>query len=240
MKENPFKGSRILLIEDEESLAIGLEYNLTDEGYIVDWAKDGREAINKINSNEYDLILLDIMLPYFDGFEITEKVRLKSPQMPILILTARTAVEDKIKGLEYGADDYITKPFHLKELLLRIKGILKRKSWYKYSTGKRGIYKFGNNEVDFENFNCRGGNNKFTLTQREAMVLKYLLDNKGKIVTRKELLENVWQISGEVETRTVDIFISRLRKYFEPDPNKPVYFKSIRSSGYLFSYENES
>jgi DNA-binding response OmpR family regulator len=239
MEINSFKGSRILLVEDEESLAVGLEYNLTDEGYIVDWAKDGRAAIKKINSNEYDLILLDIMLPYLNGFEITEKVRLKSPQMPILILTARTSAEDKIKGLEYGADDYLTKPFHLKELLLRIKGMLKRKTWYNHSTGQQRKYFFGNNEVDFENFKCKSGTKTFLLTQREAMLLKYLLDNKGKIVTRKELLANVWQISGEVETRTVDIFISRLRKYFEPDPNKPVYIKSIRSSGYLLNDQNE-
>src|ERR1035437_1150221 len=128
--ENEFKGSRILLVEDEETLAMGLEFNLSDEGYIVEWAKDGRMALELFKSGSYDLILLDIMLPYYDGFEVAEMVRSVSPQMPILMLTARTSVQDKVKGLEHGADDYMTKPFHLEELLLRIKGMLKRKTWY--------------------------------------------------------------------------------------------------------------
>jgi DNA-binding response OmpR family regulator len=155
--------------------------------------------------------------------------------MPILMLTARTAAEDKVRGLELGADDYMTKPFHLQELLLRIKGMLKRKMWYKSASENQPVYHFGKNEVNFENLNCKNGLKHFVLTQREAMVLKYLLENKGKIVSRKELLENVWHISSEVETRTVDNFISRLRKYFEVDPNNPVYIKSIRSAGYSFN-----
>lgn len=234
MESNSFKGSKILLVEDEETLAVGLEYNLTDEGYIVDWAKDGKKALDNIASKVYDLIILDIMLPYYDGFEIAEKVRTKSPQMPILILTARTTAEDKVRGLELGADDYLTKPFHLEELLLRVKGMLKRKMWYKSLAEVQPGYFFGNNKVNFENLNCKSGSKKFRLTHREAMVLKYLIENKGKIVSRKELLENVWNISSEIETRTVDNFISRLRKYFEPEPNNPIYIKSIRSAGYSF------
>ena len=239
MENNSFTGSKILLVEDEETLAVGLDYNLRDEGYLVDWAKDGRQALEFYSSNKYDLIILDIMLPYYDGFEIAEIVRAKSPQMPILMLTARTSAEDKVKGLERGADDYMTKPFHLQELLLRVKGMLKRKMWYKTSTVLQPVYKFGNNEIDFENLNCKSGIREFKLTQREAMVLKYLIEKSGKIVTRKELLENVWHISSEVETRTVDNFIVRLRKYFEPEPNNPVYFKSIRSAGYTFNEEPE-
>jgi DNA-binding response OmpR family regulator len=126
MVENEYPGSRILLVEDEESLAVGLEYNLTEEGYLVKWAKDGREAVKIIESDNFDLIILDIMLPYIDGFEIAERVRKSNPQMPILMLTARTGSGDKVKGLELGADDYMKKPFHLKELLLRVKGMLKR------------------------------------------------------------------------------------------------------------------
>ncbi len=234
MENNSFKNSNILLVEDEETLAIGLEYNLTDEGYIVDCAKDGKQALNFFDSKVYDLIILDIMLPYFDGYEVAKKIRAKSPQMPILMLTARTTAEDKIRGLEAGADDYLTKPFNLQELLLRVKGMLKRKMWYQSFTGLPPLYQFGNNKIDFENLNCTSGSKKFALTQREAMVLKYLIERKGKIVSRKELLENVWHLNPEIETRTVDNFIARLRKYFEPDPNKPVYIKSIRSAGYSF------
>lgn len=233
--ENEFiVGKKILLVEDEESLGVGLIYNLTEEGYIVDWAKDGRQALDLFSHTHYDIIVLDLMLPYHDGFEIAEKVRGENPQMPILILTARTAAEDKVRGLELGADDYMTKPFNLQELLLRIRGMIKRKLWYKTSTELMPLFRFGRNEIDFQNLKCRCGTKKLTLTQREAMVIKYLIENKGKVVSRKELLENVWHISSDIETRTVDIFISRLRKYFEPDPDDPVYIKSVRSAGYLF------
>lgn len=234
MEINPFMGSKILLVEDEETLALGMEFNLTDEGYRVEWAKDGKQALLLFESKEYDLIILDIMLPFYDGFEIAKIVRAKKPQIPILMLTARTTPEDKVMGLETGADDYMTKPFHLDELLLRIKGMLKRKMWYKTSSLVQPVYKFGNNEVDFENLNAKSDSKKIILTQREAMLLKYLIENKGKIVSRKELLENVWHVSSEIETRTVDNFISRLRKYFEPDPINPRYILSIRSAGYSF------
>jgi DNA-binding response OmpR family regulator len=237
MENNIYHGKKILLVEDEETLAAGLEYNLKEEGYLIDWAKDGKQALEQFYSNEYDLIILDIMLPYFNGFEIAEKVRAKSPQMPILMLTARTSFEDKVRGLELGADDYMTKPFHLQELLLRIKAMLKRKTWYKTSSELQPVFEFGNNMVNFENLICSCGNKKIILTQREAMVLKYLIEKEGLIVSRKELLENVWHTSPDVETRTVDNFISRLRKYFEPDPNNPVFIKSVRSAGYAFNKE---
>jgi len=181
MKGNNSNGSRILLVEDEQTLAIGLEYNLSEEGYVVVRAEDGRQALNYFESQEFDLIILDIMLPYYNGFDVAKKIREKSPQIPILILTARTTALDRVHGLEIGADDYLTKPFHLAE--------------------------------------------------------QYFIENKGKIVSRKELLENVWDINSEIETRTVDNFIVRLRKYFEPNPAKPIYFKSVRSAGYMFSEE---
>ena len=229
-----FKGTRILLVEDEESLAVGLEYNLIEEGYIVNWANNGREAIDLFEKEKFDLIILDIMLPYVNGFEVAERVRKSDPQIPILMLTAKTESGDKVKGLEKGADDYMTKPFHLQELLLRVKGMLKRKSWYTSASQKQSVYKFGNNEINFKTLNCLHGNENIRLTPQEAMLLKYLVEHKEEIVTRKELLENVWHLNPEVETRTVDIFIARLRKYFEPDPTSPVYFKSIRGAGYTF------
>jgi len=229
--------NKILLVEDEETLALGLEFNLTEEGYLVTWAKDGRIALDLFYSQEFDLIILDIMLPYVNGFEVAKKVREKSPQMPILILTARSGVEDRVKGLELGADDYLAKPFHLQELLLRIKGMLKRKMWYKDAAFIQPVFVFGDNEINFENLECNTKDAQIRLTQQEAMVLKYLIDNKGKIVSRKELIEKVWHMNPEIETRTVDNFIVRLRKYFEPDPANPVYFKSVRGAGYIFNAE---
>lgn len=237
MNADELRSEKILLVEDEESLAIGMEYNLTEEGYKVKTAKDGREAINIFEDEEFDMIILDIMLPYMDGFEVAEKIRTVSPQIPILMLTARTGADDKIKGLETGADDYLTKPFHLKELLLRISGMLKRKKWYKSTVSAIPVFSFGDNEVNFENLTCKTKSGEIRLTQIEAMVLKYLVDNVGRAVSRKELLENVWHVNPDVETRTVDIFISRLRKYFEQDASHPVYIKSIRGSGYVFEKE---
>lgn len=235
MPEAQKLSNKILLVEDEESLAVGLEYNLIQEGYFVEWAKDGREALRFFEGNQYDLIILDIMLPYYNGFEVAAKVRKTNPQMPILMLTARTSAGDKVKGLEAGADDYLTKPFHLKELLLRVKGMLRRKVWYKDASSLVPVYHIGNYEINFENLNCKSKNDEFILTPHEAMVLKYLIDNKDRIVSRKELLEKVWDLNPEVETRTVDNFIARLRKYFEPNPSNPVFIKSVRGAGYIFS-----
>ena len=233
--DESYKGSRILLVEDEETLGVGLEYNLEEEGYLITWAKNGREAVEYFNQGTFDLIILDIMLPYLNGYEVAEKVREQDIRMPILMLTAKTDSADRVRGLEKGADDYITKPFHLQELLLRVKGMLKRKSWYKNALEKQSVYVFANNEINFENLICSHNNEEIRITPHEAMVLKYLIERKGEIVTRKELLENVWHLNPEVETRTVDIFIARLRKYFEPDPAQPVYFKSIRGAGYMFT-----
>ena len=235
MSKGRAPGNRILLVEDEESLAIGLKFNLAEENYVVDWVPDGRKALEHIRQNTYDLVLLDIMLPYVDGFEVAEQIRKKDPRMPILILTARTGAQDRIKGLEAGADDYLAKPFHLQELLLRVSGMLKRKNWYRKAADKIPHYRIGVTEINFDNLTCISGEDIQQLTVREAMVLKYLIENKGKIVSRKELLENVWSISSEIETRTIDNFIARLRKYIEPDPAHPVHIKSVRGSGYIFS-----
>lgn len=234
MSNTTLQKHSILLVEDEENLAIGLQYNLTEEGYMVELAKDGREALKLFESMKVDLIILDIMIPYIDGFEIARRVRKKDPQMPILMLTARTTMEDKVKGLELGADDYITKPFHLDELLLRVKGMLKRKTWYKDVTSGKPVITFGKNKINFENLNSSNSKEDFKLTPQEAMVMKYLIENKERIVSRKELLKNVWNMNPDIETRTVDIFIARLRKYFETDPSNPVYIKSIRGAGYIF------
>ncbi|MGD8305348.1 MAG: response regulator transcription factor [Ignavibacteria bacterium] len=235
MANNLSTDYKILLVEDEENLAIGLEYNLSEEGYNITRAEDGKKALDLFRSMNFDLIILDIMLPYIDGFELAEEIRKTHPQLPILMLTARTARTDKIKGLEIGADDYLTKPFHLEELLLRVKGMLKRKEWYRKVSQIQPVYNFGENEINFENLLCKNRDNEFKLTHHEAMVMKYLIDKKDKIVSRGELLEKVWHLNPEIETRTVDNFIVRLRKYFEKDPSNPVYLKSIRGAGYLFT-----
>ncbi len=234
-KDDFIKGSKILVVEDEKSIALGLEYNLTEEGYNVTIAYDADEAMKLFDQNDYDLIILDIMLSdYDDGFDIASKIRDRSFQIPILMLTARNTAEDVVKGLEIGADDYIMKPFHLKELLLRIKRILRRKKWYRQVTSEQSVYRFGNNEINFDDLMCKAGDRQFRLTKREALVLKYLIDHQGKIVSRNELLEKVWGLSSLIETRTVDNFIVRLRKYFEPNPSHPIFIKSVRSAGYMF------
>ncbi len=225
----------ILLVEDEESLAVGLQFNLEEEGFSVVRARDGKQAIEIFPTQQFDLIILDIMLPYFDGFQVAEKIRETSPQIPILMLTARAKVEDRIRGLEIGADDYMVKPFHLDELLARVKGMLRRKAWYRKSINAQPIFSFGDNTINFETLECVTGKKSFKLTPHEAMVIKYFIEREGKIVSRKELLEDVWNITGDVETRTVDNFIVRLRKYFEPNPKEPIYIKSVRSAGYVFS-----
>jgi two-component system, OmpR family, alkaline phosphatase synthesis response regulator PhoP len=235
--KNQFKGSKILVVEDEETLAIGLEYNLSLEGYEVARAADGRKALALFKKQSFDLVVLDLMLPYVDGFELAQQMRKKSPQIPILILTARKTAVDRVRGLSLGADDYLTKPFHLEELILRIQGMLRRKSWYKATADLPSVYQFGDNEVNFENLSCRSGKHRFQITPQEAAILKYLIVNRGKIVSRKELLENVWHMNATVETRTIDNFIVRLRKYFEPKPDKPVFFTSVRSAGYMFTEE---
>jgi two-component system, OmpR family, alkaline phosphatase synthesis response regulator PhoP len=227
--------SKILLVEDEDNLAIGLVFNLEEEGYAVMRAKDGREAMKIFEANHFDLAILDVMLPYYDGFELTQKMRLISSQIPIIILSAKIGAKNRIKGLKLGADDYMVKPFHIQELLERIKGMLKRKQWYEKESLNQSVYVLNNNEINFDNLLCRSERNEFQLTNQEALVLKYLIQHKGKIVTRAELLKNVWNVSAEMETRTVDNFIARLRKYFEPNPSKPVFIKSIRGAGYIFT-----
>lgn len=228
------QGSRILIVEDEDSLALGLEFNLSQEGYSVERVADGKKALEKVNEQPFELVVLDIMLPYIDGFTVAREIRAKWPQMPILMLTAKTAAKDRITGLEIGADDYLTKPFHLQEFLLRVKGMLTRRLWYQDSTRTRSHIQFGGNSINFESLQATTPKRQFQLTPREAMLLKCLIRHQGTIVSRKYLLENVWDISAEVETRTVDSFIARLRKYFEPDPKNPIFIKSIRGVGYQF------
>jgi len=225
--------NRILLVEDEESLARGLQFNLEAEGYKVTLARDGQQAIDFFDQQKFDLVILDVMLPYHDGFEIAQYIREKSQQLPILFLTARRSPDDRIKGLKLGADDYLAKPFSLDELLLRVKRILQRKSWYLHDDLQK--FQLGQWQIDLQALQIMGEEKTINLTQLEANILKYLLERRGKVVSRQELLENVWQTDAEIETRTVDIFIARLRKYLNDDPANPQWIKSVRGIGYMIA-----
>ena len=226
---------RILVVEDEKHLAEGLVYNLRLEGYEPVLARDGREALDLLLEGPWSLILLDLMLPQVDGFEVARRVRQDEPRIPILMLTAKASEEDRVRGLECGADDYLTKPFHLRELLLRIQGILKRSSWYRTLPGHGSFYRFGKDcWIDFRGRRSGGPRGERPLTEKEFGVMKALVESQPETVPREEMLEKVWGYSSDVETRTLDNFVRRLRNHFEPDPAKPSHILSVRGLGYRF------
>lgn len=231
------KEKKILLVEDEKHLAKGLTFNLKREGYKVTLAEDGAAAIDCLGKDEFDMMILDLMLPKMSGMEVIKKVRETNIRFPVLMLTAKSNDEDRTLGLEAGADDYLTKPFHLPELLLRVKGILRRKDWYEEPVRNLEYFEFDNMWVDFKTGKAKGCEGEFYLTTKEVLVMILLITNRGKVVTREELLEKVWGYSPNTETRTVDNFISRLRKYFEKKPQKPRYIVTIREKGYQFTKE---
>jgi len=226
---------RILVVEDEAHLAEGLLYNLRSEGYEAVPARDGQEALDLFPQGPWSLVLLDLMLPRVDGFEVARRIREVDPRVPILMLTARAADEDRVKGLEQGADDYLTKPFHLRELLLRVQGMLKRSSWYRTLPGQGAVYRFGKEAwLDFRNRRLRGAAGERDLTDKEFQVLRYLVERQPEAVAREEMLQHVWGYSPGVETRTLDSFIHRLRTYLEKDPSSPEHILSVRGTGYRF------
>jgi len=227
---------KVLLVEDEESLAVGLEYNLSKENYQVVIAADGKSALEEFNSQDFDCVILDIMIPYINGFEVARQIREKSDRIPILFLTARTSFTDRVKGLEIGADDYLVKPFHLEELLLRVKGMLRRKNWYTREKPQDQTIQFGENRIDFSTLICSSGEKSFRLTPLEARIIEYLIENRERIVSKKELLREVWESPEGLETRTVENFIVRLRKRFEKDPGNPVHIRTVRGAGYQFEF----
>jgi two-component system, OmpR family, alkaline phosphatase synthesis response regulator PhoP len=225
--------SRILLVEDELNLARPLQFNLEQEGYEVCSTPSGREAIALYESQPFDLIILDLMIEEMDGFEVARQIRQQDPRLPILMLTARSAPEDRVLGLELGADDYIIKPFHLRELLLRVERILKRATWYSREKGS-GIIAIGGYQVDTEKLSGCGPHGPLQLTALEANLLEALTSQPNRVISRGELLEKVWGYRSDVETRTVDNFILRLRKYFEEEPEQPRHFISLRGKGYMY------
>jgi two-component system alkaline phosphatase synthesis response regulator PhoP len=226
--------SHILLVEDEIHLARGICFNLEQDEYRVSHVESGEEALERMQYDRFALIILDIMLPGIDGFEVCEKIRTMDTRVPILILTARSSEGDRITGLEKGADDYLVKPFNLSEFLLRVRGMLRRSAWYRPEPVEEA-YRFGDNEVFFLSYRARTAQGEIDLTDLEVKMLALFFQKEGETVTRKTLLERVWGYSLDTETRTLDNFIVRLRKYFEPDPANPVYFQTVRGVGYRFS-----
>lgn len=227
--------AHILLAEDEINLARGIRENLEAEGYSVDVINDGRLALDRIRRQEYGLVILDVMLPGMDGFTVCQTARREGRDTPVLFLTARGGGRDRIRGLEVGGDDYLPKPFQLRELLLRVAAILRRRMRYDAMTALEPVVRFGGNEFDFRNFRGRSyDGSEQILTQKEAMILKVLAEREGNVVWRDEILEKVWGDDVLPSSRTIDNFILRLRKRFEPDPEAPRFFHTVRGVGYRF------
>lgn len=227
---------RILVVEDDLHLAEGLKLNFSLAGYEVDLAASGLAALAAYRERRPDLMLLDVMLPGMDGFSVLQNVRLSDSRLPILILSARGQATDKIRGLSMGVDDYMAKPFHLAELMLRVERLLERADHRAADALENApeVREFGGNRVDLANYSasCKAGT--ITLSEQEARLLRLFFANPGKPMSRSELLELAWGVSGKSSTRTVDNFLVRFRKYFEEDPKSPRFFKSLRSVGYVF------
>ena len=226
--------NKILLVEDDPHLAKGLRFNLEREGYEIFLVDNGVSALDQLREKDFDLIILDLMLPKMGGLEVARTIRETNIRFPILMLTAKSSKKDREIGLDAGADDYLTKPFHLPELLLRVKGILRRSEWYKEPVNDQDIFRFAKMWINFGTGKAKGVEGEFYLTTKEALVMKLLVGKKGDVVSREELLEKVWGYDPQTETRTVDNFISRLRKYFEKRPQEPVHILTVREKGYQF------
>ncbi len=231
------QASRLLVVEDERHIAAGLKLNFELEGYDVDIVGSAREAAAKLVGAEgYDAIILDVMLPDSDGFTICRKLRDAGDFTPVLMLTARGATQDRVRGLEAGADDYIVKPFELAELLARVRVMLRRRSWERevQSADLPGQLCFGDARVDFEAQEAFSGDEKLKLTSLEFDLLRYFAANPGRVLSRQELQEEVWKLENYPNSRMVDNFILRLRRHFEPDSAEPRHFVSVRGAGYKF------
>lgn len=222
---------RILVVEDDQALALGLRINLEAEGYQVIHAGSAEDGLAYLAYASADLIVLDLMLPGMDGIEALKQIRADDPKIPVLILTAKSLVEDKVEGLRAGADDYLTKPFHLEEFLLRVRRILDRYEWYK----PEEILHAGGVTINYNTLEITGHDGQTVrITPHEANLIQYLAHHADRIVSRGELLKHVWGLDPDLETRTVDTFVSRIRRYIEPDPSNPAHIISIRGRGYRF------
>jgi DNA-binding response OmpR family regulator len=237
--------SKILVVEDESHIAQGLSFNLEAEGHSVQISSSGEDALRRklADRESFDLIVLDVMLPGKDGFIVATELRQRQDYTPILMLTARGRPEDVLRGFESGADDYLAKPFNLDILVARIGGLLRRKNWLQNAgdtvAPPADELSFAGKKVDFQKLQLHNNDQIFQLTLMEADLLRYLVRNSGRPVTRKEILERVWDLKEDTDTRAIDNFIVRLRRYIEKDPTKPRHLLTVRGLGYQFVTEPE-
>jgi len=234
--------SRILVVEDERHIADGLRFNLEAEGHSVAVTEDGEQALEQLLSarEPFDLVVLDIMLPGKDGFAVARELRQNQNFIPLLMLTARGRPEDVLRGFEAGADDYLPKPFNLDILIARVGGLLRRKQWMQSATEAAASpdeFSFGGKTVDFEKLQLRNGEQIFQLTLMEVELLRYLIRKSGRPVSRKQILEQVWNLKEDTDTRAIDNFIVRLRRYIEKEPSRPKHLLTVRGLGYQFVAE---
>jgi DNA-binding response OmpR family regulator len=240
--------SRILIVEDEVHLAQGLRFNFEAEGHSVETTARGEDALARLLTNReaFDVLVLDVMLPDKDGFIVARELREAKNYIPLLMLTARGRPEDVLKGFESGADDYLPKPFNLAILIARIESLLRRKNWSRITNSATrqnvdspDIFRFDDKIVDFQNLQLRVGDKIVQLTVMEADLLRYLVGNAGHPVSRKAILQDVWNLHEDTDTRAIDNFIVRLRRYIEPKPSKPRYLLTVRGLGYQFVSNRE-
>lgn len=251
--------SAVLVVEDEQHLADGLRFNLEAEGYTVDTVGDGEAALALLldGRQRYDVLVLDVMLPGKNGFEVAAELRAAGQYVPVLMLTARGRPEDVLRGFESGADDYLPKPFELAVMLARLNGLLRRREWFhrdqtqlqSNSVGDESgpptaeteteEFRFAGRVIDFGKLELRTFQQTIRLTLMEAQLLRYLIKHAGKVVSRKAILEDVWGLNEDTDTRAIDNFIVRLRKYLEDDPSKPTHLLTVRGVGYRFVAEGE-
>lgn len=230
------KSKHILLVEDEEHLLKTIQLNLELEGYVVRTAISGTEALKEFRKMDFNLIVLDVMLPEMNGYDVCEAIRKENTKTPILFLTAKGNSEDKIQGLKLGADDYLTKPFNLEELLLRVQILIRRNSDTTPSNKLNDVVSFGKNQINFTTYEITGVNNlKTEITKREIALLKLLVERAGQVVSREDILDTVWGTDVYPSSRTIDNYILAFRKYFEENPKEPKHFHSIRGVGYKFT-----
>jgi DNA-binding response OmpR family regulator len=233
---------KILIVEDEEHIANGLRFNLEAEGFEAEVAADGEAALVITENTKFDAIVLDVMMPKVDGFEVAKTLREREDYTPILMLTARGRPEDVLNGFEAGTDDYLPKPFDLDIFLARLNGLLRRREWTIKESAPRKIddvFVVNGKTIDFENLELRSGDEVIHLTLMEIKLLRYLIENKGTAVSRKTILEDVWDLQEDTDTRAIDNFIVRLRKYLEDEPNNPKIVRTVRGIGYRFFGDDE-
>ena len=230
--------TRILIVEDEAHLAQGLIFNLRAEGYEVVLAPDGEQALSLLEQERFDAVLLDVMLPGKSGFDVAADLRQAQNYVPLLMLTARGRPEDVLQGFASGADDYLPKPFDLSILLARLNGLLRRMKWHapdrNGAADNQPFFEFAGRKIDFENLRLEALGKEIHLTLMEADLLRYLVRNQGRSISRKELLEQVWRLREDTDTRAIDNFIVRLRRYIEDEPSEPRYLRTVRGVGYSF------